>query len=205
MFGRTRCVCTDGHRVGPQDIRSALPDFDAGVSKKRPQGRSRRIGSFVGGAGLGAMVAGLMLATLANRVGRQGVLMFVSLVSLGIVMDLFSWTNSFPMAILALIAIGGCQVFYMATTNTMLQVIVPDHSRARDEYLCIGPRFDARGCAYGGSQRPRDRRAGDRKLHGISGYSADDSGGVAGAGGSRYRASSGELTYLFCCLYDRLG
>jgi hypothetical protein len=46
-------------------------------------------------------------------------------------MNLFSWTNSFPMAILALIAIGGCQVFYMATTNTMLQLIVPDHLRGR--------------------------------------------------------------------------
>ena len=44
-------VCTDGHRVGPQDIRGALPDSDAGVSKRRPQSRSRRIGSFVGGAG----------------------------------------------------------------------------------------------------------------------------------------------------------
>src|SRR5262249_10051729 len=34
---------------------------------------------------------------------------------------------SIPPTPLALIAVGGCQVFYMATTNTMLQVIVPDH------------------------------------------------------------------------------
>ena len=57
-------------------------------------------------------------------------------------------------------------------------------ARARDEHLCLGPRVDARGCAYGGSQRSPDRRAGDRKLHGISGYSTGDSGRVAGARGA---------------------
>jgi sugar phosphate permease len=72
-----------------------------------------------------------MLATLANRVRRQGVLMLVSLVALGIFLNLFSWTRSFPLALVLLVAIGACQVFYMATTNTMLQVIVPDHLRGR--------------------------------------------------------------------------
>src|SRR5262245_27338943 len=95
-------VCANGHRIGPQDICGAVSNSDARVSKGRPQSRSRRIGSFVGSAGVGAMLAGLMLATLANRVRRQGVLMLVSLVSLGVVLNLFSWTTSFPMAILAL-------------------------------------------------------------------------------------------------------
>jgi hypothetical protein len=46
-------------------------------------------------------------------------------------LNLFSWTTSFHMALLALVAVGGCQVFYMATTNTMLQMIVPDYLRGR--------------------------------------------------------------------------
>jgi hypothetical protein len=46
-------------------------------------------------------------------------------------LNLFSWTRSFPLALVLLVAIGACQVFYMATTNTMLQVIVPDHLRGR--------------------------------------------------------------------------
>jgi MFS transporter, DHA1 family, staphyloferrin A biosynthesis exporter len=114
-------------RIFAVPYQTLMPVFQKDVLKVGPEG----LGVLLAAPGLGAMVAGLMLATLANRVRRQGVLMLVSLVSLGIVMNLFSWTNSFPMAILALIAIGGCQVFYMATTNTMLQVIVPDHLRGR--------------------------------------------------------------------------
>jgi MFS family permease len=57
--------------------------------------------------------------------------MLVSLVSLGVTMNLFSWTTSFPLAILALVGEGACQIFYMATTNTLLQLIVPDHLRGR--------------------------------------------------------------------------
>lgn len=89
------------------------------------------LGMLLAAPGIGAMLAGLMLATLADRIRRQGVLLLGSLVSLGVMLNLFSWTTSFPMALLALIAVGGCQVFYMATTNTMLQLIVPDYLRGR--------------------------------------------------------------------------
>ena len=114
-------------RIFAVPYQTLMPVFQKDVLKVGPEG----LGVLLAAPGLGAMLAGLMLATLANRVRRQGVLMLVSLVSLGIVMNLFSWTTSFPMAILALVAVGGCQVFYMATTNTMLQVIVPDHLRGR--------------------------------------------------------------------------
>ena len=89
------------------------------------------LGMLLAAPGFGAMLAGLMLATLANRVRRQGILLLASLVSLGVMLNLFSWTTSFHMALLALVAVGGCQVIYMATTNTMLQIIVPDHLRGR--------------------------------------------------------------------------
>ena len=114
-------------RIFAVPYQTLMPVFQKDVLQVGPEG----LGVLLAAPGAGAMLAGLMLATLANRVKRQGVLMLVSLVSLGIVMNLFSWTTSFPMAILALIAVGGCQVFYMATTNTMLQVIVPDHLRGR--------------------------------------------------------------------------
>ena len=114
-------------RIFAVPYQTLMPVFQKDVLQVGPEG----LGVLLAAPGAGAMLAGLMLATLANRVRRQGVLMLVSLVSLGIVMNLFSWTTSFPMAILALIAVGGCQVFYMATTNTMLQVIVPDHLRGR--------------------------------------------------------------------------
>jgi hypothetical protein len=50
---------------------------------------------------------------------------------------------------------------------------------------------------------PGKGRAGDRKLHGISGYSTGDSGRLAGARGARYRAWSGELTFVLRPSYDR--
>jgi MFS family permease len=89
------------------------------------------LGIMLAAPGLGALLAGLLLAGLGNRVRRQGVLMLASLVALGIAMNIFSWTTSFPLAILSLVHIGAFQIFYMATTNTMLQVIVPDHLRGR--------------------------------------------------------------------------
>jgi hypothetical protein len=46
-------------------------------------------------------------------------------------MNIFAWTTSFTLALVILVAIGAFQIFYMATTNTMLQVIVPDHLRGR--------------------------------------------------------------------------
>jgi MFS family permease len=114
-------------RIFAVPYQTLMPVFQKDVLKVGPEG----LGMLLAAPGLGAMLAGLMLATLANRVRRQGVLLLVSLVSLGVVMNLFSQTTSFPLAILALVAVGGCQVFYMATTNTMLQVIVPDHLRGR--------------------------------------------------------------------------
>ena len=54
-----------------------------------------------------------------------------SSILLGVMLNVFSWTRSFPMALLALIGIGIFQILYMATTHTLLQVIVPDQLRGR--------------------------------------------------------------------------
>jgi predicted MFS family arabinose efflux permease len=114
-------------RIFAVPYQTLMPVFQKDVLKVGPEG----LGILLAAPGLGAMLAGLMLATLAHRVRRQGVLMLVSLVALGIFLNFFSWTRSFPLALVLLVAIGACQVFYMATTNTMLQVIVPDHLRGR--------------------------------------------------------------------------
>jgi len=114
-------------RIFAMPFQTLMPVFQKDVLKVGPEG----LGILLAAPGLGALLAGLMLAALANRVRRQGVLMLVSLVLLGVMMNLFSWTTSFPLAILALIGEGACQIFYMATTNTMLQMIVPDHLRGR--------------------------------------------------------------------------
>lgn len=114
-------------RIFAVPYQTLMPVFQKDVLMVGPEG----LGILLAAPGLGAMLAGLMLATLANRVRRQGVLMLASLIALGIMLNIFSWIRSFPLALLTLVAIGGCQVFYMATTNTLLQVIVPDHLRGR--------------------------------------------------------------------------
>ena len=114
-------------RICAMPYQILMPVFQKDVLKVGPEG----LGIMLAAPGLGAMLAGLLLASLAHRVQRQGVLMLSSLIALGIAMNMFSWTTSFPLAILALVNIGGFQIFYMATTNTMLQVIVPDHLRGR--------------------------------------------------------------------------
>jgi MFS family permease len=114
-------------RICAMPYQILMPVFQKDVLKVGPEG----LGIMLAAPGLGAMLAGLLLASLAHRVQRQGALMLSSLIALGIAMNMFSWTTSFPLAILALVNIGAFQIFYMATTNTMLQVIVPDHLRGR--------------------------------------------------------------------------
>lgn len=114
-------------RIIAMPYQTLMPVFQKDVLHVGPEG----LGVLLAAPGLGAAMAGFMLATLSSRVKRQGVLLLVSLVALGMSMMLFSWTSSFPLAIVFLIFNGAFQIFYMATTNTMLQVIVPDHLRGR--------------------------------------------------------------------------
>src|SRR5262245_34862347 len=65
-----------------------------------------------------------------------------------------------------------------------------------NEHLCVGPRIDAARSAHGGSQRPRYRRSRDRELHGIGGYTAGNSGGLARGCGSGNRFGGGGLSCL---------
>lgn len=114
-------------RVFAIPYQTLMPVFQKDVLRVGPEG----LGLMLAAPGLGAMLAGLALATLANRIRHQGLLLLISLVALGVMLNAFSWTASFPMALLALVGVGGFQVFYMATTNTMLQMIVPDRLRGR--------------------------------------------------------------------------
>ena len=114
-------------RVFAMPFQTLMPVFQKDVLRVGPEG----LGMLLAAPGLGALLAGLALATLSSRIKRQGVFMLVSLVVLGILMILFAWTTSFPLSLLTLMAQGVFQIFYMATTHTMIQLIVPDHLRGR--------------------------------------------------------------------------
>jgi predicted MFS family arabinose efflux permease len=114
-------------RIIAMPYQTLMPVFQKDVLKVGPEG----LGILLAAPGLGACLAGFALATLSSRIKRQGIVLISSLIALGISMNLFAWTTSFALAIVVLVANGAFQIFYMATTNTMLQVIVPDHLRGR--------------------------------------------------------------------------
>jgi MFS family permease len=114
-------------RIIAMPYQTLMPVFQKDVLKVGPEG----LGILLAAPGLGACLAGFALATLSSRIHRQGIVLLASLIALGIGMNIFAWTTSFTLALIVLVAIGACQIFYMATTNTMLQVIVPDHLRGR--------------------------------------------------------------------------
>ena len=114
-------------RVFAMPFQTLMPVFQKDVLQVGPEG----LGMLLAAPGLGALLAGLALATLSSRIKRQGVFMLVSLIVLGFLMILFSWTTSFPLSLLTLVCQGVFQIFYMATTHTMIQLLVPDRLRGR--------------------------------------------------------------------------
>ena len=114
-------------RIFAVPYQTLMPVFQKDVLGVGPEG----LGMLMAAPGVGAVLAVLMLATISSRMRRQGLLLLVSLIFLGAFLILFSWTASFPLAVLVLTAVGACQVVFMATTNTMLQLIVPDELRGR--------------------------------------------------------------------------
>ena len=104
-----------------------MPVFQKDVLGVGPEG----LGMLMSAPGIGAVLALLMLATISSRMRRQGLLLLASTIFLGAFLILFSQTTSFPRAITLLVAVGACQMLFMATTNTMLHLIVPDELRGR--------------------------------------------------------------------------
>jgi predicted MFS family arabinose efflux permease len=104
-----------------------MPVFQKDVLGVGPEG----LGLLMAAPGAGAVLATLLLASTAHRVRRKGLLLLGALVLLGVALILFSRTTSLHLALVSLVFVGGCQMMYMATTNTLLQTMVPDALRGR--------------------------------------------------------------------------
>lgn len=81
--------------------------------------------------GVGAVIAILILASMGNRIRRQGLFLVGSIIVLGAGIILFSQITWFPLALVTLVIVGTFQMFFLASTATMLQMIVPDELRGR--------------------------------------------------------------------------
>jgi MFS family permease len=88
------------------------------------------LGVLLSAAGAGAVVGGLRLAATANRSERwrvlllAGIALAVGLVGIGL-------TRSYPITLLCLVVTGWGTVTFNASSNTLIQTIVPDRLRGR--------------------------------------------------------------------------
>lgn len=114
-------------RVFAVPYQTLMPVFQKDVLRVGPEG----LGMLMAAPGVGAVIAVLTLATLANRLKRQGLFLVASIVVLGFFLILFATIRSFPFALVTLVIAGAFQMFFLASTATILQLIVPDQLRGR--------------------------------------------------------------------------
>lgn len=105
---------------------SLLPIFAKDVMKLGPDG----FGLLSSAPGVGALIGTLTIASLGN-VKQKGLLLFGALAGLGIFLILFTQTSNQWLGMLLLVFIGGFQMTYMATNQTLLQMASPAEYRGR--------------------------------------------------------------------------
>jgi predicted MFS family arabinose efflux permease len=104
-----------------------MPVFQKDVLQVGPEG----LGLLMAAPGVGAVIAVLTLASLGSRIKRQGLLLVGSIIVLGAFLTLFSQITWFPLALLVLVLVGIFQMLFLASTATILQLMVPDELRGR--------------------------------------------------------------------------
>jgi MFS family permease len=93
-------------------------------------GGPRGLGLLMGASGVGALMGAL---TLAARRGVRGLGRWVAMgaAGLGIGLVLFSYSQTFWLSVAILIPMGYCMIVTMASSNTLIQSMVPDAVRGR--------------------------------------------------------------------------
>jgi MFS family permease len=108
------------HRGG-QEFASLIGSHDLGAV---------RLGILMGATGVGALLGAL---TLAVRSGVKGLTRWVSVCcgGFGLSLILFSFSTSFWLSVALLLPVGYFIMLQMASSNTLIQVMVPDELRGR--------------------------------------------------------------------------
>jgi MFS family permease len=93
-------------------------------------GGARGLGLLMGASGLGALGGAL---ALVRRSGVRGLGRWVALASasFGVALIAFSLSRSFWMSALLLVPVGASMMVEMASSNTLIQAMVPDALRGR--------------------------------------------------------------------------
>jgi len=93
-------------------------------------GGARAMGVLLGASGIGALLAALLLASRASARGL-GRWVAGAAVGFGVALGVFSFVRWLPLASLTLVFAGFFLMTQMAASNTLLQVLTPDHLRGR--------------------------------------------------------------------------
>jgi MFS family permease len=115
------------HMLSLPITNALMPVFQKDVLQVGPEG----LGLLLASPGVGAVVATFGLAGAADRIRRKGLLMLAGLSLLGLSIIVFAHMPNLPLAMCALFLMGACQMTYMTTANTVVQVVVPDQLRGR--------------------------------------------------------------------------
>ena len=93
-------------------------------------GGARGLGILMGATGVGALLGAL---TLATRSGVLGLGRWVAFTcgGFGLSLVLFSFSRYFWLSVALLLPVGFCMMLGMASSNTLIQAMTPDHLRGR--------------------------------------------------------------------------
>jgi MFS family permease len=106
---------------GGQELATLIGSHDLGAV---------RLGILMGAAGVGALLGAL---TLAFRTGVKGLSRWVTVccAGFGVSLMLFSASRSFWLSVALLMPVGYFVMLQMASSNTLIQVMIPDALRGR--------------------------------------------------------------------------
>ena len=93
-------------------------------------GKARTLGVLMGATGVGALIAGL---TLASRRGVKGLGRWIAIAcaGFGTGLILFSFSRWYLLSLCLLVPVGFSMMTQMASSNTLIQAMVPDRLRGR--------------------------------------------------------------------------
>lgn len=93
-------------------------------------GNARTLGTLMGATGIGALAGALVLA---SRTGLKGLgsWIAVSCGGFGVALILFSFSRSYVLSVILLVPVGFAMMVQMASSNTLIQAMVPDRLRGR--------------------------------------------------------------------------
>jgi MFS family permease len=94
------------------------------------------LGLLTAGVGVGALTGALSVAVLRPS-GGSGALLLLGLTVSSTALIVFAVSRWLPLSLVALAVLGAAQVAYYATTNTLIQILVPARLRGRVMSLYI--------------------------------------------------------------------